>query len=130
MAKNLLSASVAAPGFYGLNTQESSVTLAAGFALQADNCVIDKYGRLGARKGWTYQTKQDGTYAGGDIKGGHEFIAIDGTRYFGVWNDTSFYIVAADELTAVTYTGSSTITTDGWQAATLNDAAFLFNNAY
>jgi len=64
------------------------------------------------------------------ITGGHEFIAIDGTRYFGVWNDTSFYIVAADELTAVTYTGSSTITTDGWQAATLNDAAFLFNNAY
>ena len=52
MAKQLMSSSIAAPAFYGLNTQESGVTLQEGFALQADNCVIDKFGRLGARKGW------------------------------------------------------------------------------
>ena len=57
MAKPLQSATVAAPGFFGLNTQESSVTLEDGFALVADNCVIDKYGRLGARKGWRYLTQ-------------------------------------------------------------------------
>jgi len=57
MAKPLQSASVAAPGFFGLNTQESSVTLEDGFALVADNCIIDKYGRLGARKGWRYLTQ-------------------------------------------------------------------------
>lgn len=57
MAKPLQSASIAAPGFFGLNTQESSVTLQDGFALVADNCIIDKYGRLGARKGWRYLTQ-------------------------------------------------------------------------
>lgn len=122
MAKPLQSASIAAPGFYGLNTQESSITLAAGFALQADNCVIDKYGRLGARKGWAYAAEQSGI----DLKGAHEFIDINGNRYIGAWNDTSFYIINGSTITEVTYNGSSTITSDGWQAATLNDAAYLF----
>lgn len=36
----------------GLNTQDSSVTLESGFALVANNCIIDKFGRIGARKGW------------------------------------------------------------------------------
>ena len=47
--KQLLSSSIAAPGFFGLNTQESSITLSSGYALQADNCVIDNFGRLGSR---------------------------------------------------------------------------------
>jgi hypothetical protein len=127
MSAPLQTASIAAPGFYGLNTQESSVTLASGFAMQADNCVIDKYGRLGARKGWSYVTT--GT-TGVNLKGAHEFIDIDGTRYFGCWSDTDFYIVENGGLTQVTYSGSNTITTDGWQAATLNDAAYLFSSNY
>ena len=59
--KQLVSSSIAAPGFYGLNTQESSITLSSGYALQADNCVIDSEGRLGARKGYVYQTTSGGT---------------------------------------------------------------------
>jgi hypothetical protein len=53
MAGQLQTSSIAAPGFYGLNLQESSITLSSGFALKAQNCVIDKYGRIGARRGWT-----------------------------------------------------------------------------
>lgn len=53
MAGQLQTSSIAAPGFYGLNTQESSITLSSGFALKAQNCVIDRYGRIGARRGWT-----------------------------------------------------------------------------
>jgi hypothetical protein len=45
-------ASIAAPGFLGLNTQDSSVQLSSGFALTANNCIIDRYGRIGARRGW------------------------------------------------------------------------------
>jgi hypothetical protein len=51
--KPLQTSSIAAPGFLGLNTQESSVQLASGFATKAQNCIIDKYGRIGARRGWT-----------------------------------------------------------------------------
>ena len=126
MSKPLQSASIAAPGFYGLNTQESSITLAAGFALQADNCVIDKYGRLGARKGWYYTAES----AGVDLRGVHEFIDVNGNRYIGAWSDTSFYLVNGSTLTPVTYAGDNVVTTDGWQAATLNDAAYLFCNEY
>jgi hypothetical protein len=52
MAGQLQTSSIAAPGFYGLNLQESSITLSSGFALKAQNCVIDRYGRVGARRGW------------------------------------------------------------------------------
>jgi hypothetical protein len=127
MAKPLQSASIAAPGFFGLNTQESSITLAAGFALQADNCVIDKYGRLGARKGWQLLTQG---HTGVNLLGAHEFIDINGTRYFGAWSDTGFYIVDGSTLTSVTYSGDNTISGTNWQAATLNDAAFLFDRNY
>lgn len=134
MAKPLTTASISAPGFFGLNTQESSVTLAAGFATQADNCIIDKYGRLGARKGYQLISGSlDGVEddnVGINLTGGHDFIDIDGTHYHGVWSDTSFYITDGSALTEVTYSGNNTITTDGWQAATLNDYAVLFNRDY
>lgn len=126
MAKQLTSASIAAPGFYGLNTQESSITLAAGFALQADNCVIDKFGRLGARKGYLPIANSVS-----NIKGSHRFLDINGTEYFGLWNDTGFYIYdGSATLQSVTYSGSNTITEGNWQAATLNDAAYLFQRGY
>lgn len=49
----LQTGSISAPGFLGLNTQDSSVQLSSGFALTANNCVIDQYGRIGSRRGWT-----------------------------------------------------------------------------
>ena len=53
MSKQLVTSSIAAPGFAGLNLQDAPTSLEAGFALEANNCVIDKFGRIGARKGWT-----------------------------------------------------------------------------
>ena len=52
MAGRLQSSTISAPGFLGVNTQESSVDLSSGYALEAYNCVIDKFGRIGARRGW------------------------------------------------------------------------------
>ena len=53
MSKQLVTSSIAAPGFAGLNLQDAPTSLEAGFALEANNCVIDKFGRIGARKGWS-----------------------------------------------------------------------------
>jgi hypothetical protein len=53
MAEQIAASSIGAPGFKGLNTQDSQVQLDSGFASQAYNCVIDKFGRIGARKGWS-----------------------------------------------------------------------------
>jgi len=56
MAGLIKTTSITAPGFMGLNTQDSGVTLESGYATIANNCIIDKYGRLGARKGWDLLT--------------------------------------------------------------------------
>jgi len=53
MASPIATAQVSAPGFYGLNTQDSPLDLQAGYALVATNCIIDQYGRIGSRKGWS-----------------------------------------------------------------------------
>lgn len=78
--KQMNAASFAAPGFYGLNSQDSGVTLASGFALKADNCVIDKFGRIGARKGWS---KVNPTALGaGTVKTVFEFVKADNNLIF------------------------------------------------
>lgn len=54
--KELTTLPLVSPGFFGLNTQESGVTLSPNFAEEADNAIIDKHGRMGARKGWSMLT--------------------------------------------------------------------------
>ena len=77
MAEELVTGSIAAPGFSGLNTQDSSIQLDSGFALEANNCVIDRYGRIGARKGWTkVNTSAAST---GSFRAIYELIKDDGT---------------------------------------------------
>ena len=51
MAQNREHIYIAAPGFKGLNTQDSPVAQDATFAAIAENIVIDKYGRIGSRQG-------------------------------------------------------------------------------
>ena len=51
MAQERQNIYIAAPGFKGLNTQDSPVTQDASFASIAENMVVDKYGRIGARQG-------------------------------------------------------------------------------
>jgi len=67
MAGTLKTTSISAPGFMGLNTQDSSVTLESGYASIATNCIIDKYGRLGARKGWDAVTNATNAVVTGSI---------------------------------------------------------------
>lgn len=51
MSSQLQTQAISAPGFKGLNSQDSLADLSSGFALTASNCIIDKYGRVGSRKG-------------------------------------------------------------------------------
>jgi len=130
MVAPLRTASIVAPGFYGLNTMDSEVTLNQGYARSAENCIIDEGGRLGSRLGWSYVAQTATPATPVNLKGMHRFLDIDGQEYFGAWSDTAFYIKNAGDLDSVTYNGSQTITTGNWQAATLNDAAFLFQRDY
>lgn len=70
--------SILAPGFAGLNLQDSPAGISPTFALIADNCVIDKYGRIGSRKGWTSQTTSGSTQLSGNpIEFIHEHVNAD-----------------------------------------------------
>lgn len=120
MAENLLTGSIQAPGFSGLNVQDAAVQLSSGYALEAANCVIDKYGRIGARKGWT---KVNTTAMGsGHVRTIFEFVKNDGNVTFSCANNTIYAGVttpvaqtfkAADGTSSLAYT----ITADNWQIA-------------
>ncbi len=120
MAEQLLTGSIAAPGFFGLNTQDSSIQLSSGFALEAFNCVIDQYGRIGARKGWTpVNTSAAST---GDFRAIYEVVKDDGNTvlsaannklYSGTTTLTEMAVRNSDNTANLTYT----ITADNWQIA-------------
>ena len=127
MAKPLVTASLVAPAFLGLNTQESSVANDPRFALEANNCVIDEFGRLGARKGWSYRTSSGGTDA--NLLGMHPFLDITGVNTLVSWSATKFYTGLAT-LTERTPTTTDTIAAGNWQGVTLNDRAYFFQRGY
>ena len=118
MAEQLTTGTIAAPGFFGLNTQDSSVQLSSGFALEANNCVIDRYGRIGARKGWT---KVNTTAAStGAFRAIYEVFKDDGNvvlsaannkLYSGTTTLTELAIRNSNDTANLTYT----ITDNNWQ---------------
>ena len=64
MAQQQQNITVSAPGFQGLNTEDSPLQQDPGFALVADNAVVDKFGRIGSRKPWTeFTTAVNVTYS-------------------------------------------------------------------
>lgn len=85
MAEQLITGSIAAPGFFGLNTQDSSVQLSEGFALEANNCVVDQYGRIGSRKGWTPINST--SFNGGKVRTVFEFVKADNNLLFAAANN-------------------------------------------
>ena len=81
MAQQRQNIYIGAPGFRGLNTQDSPVNQDSSFASIAENAVIDKFGRIGARQGikkLTSSTTPLGSSAG--VESVFEFTKRDGTK--------------------------------------------------
>jgi hypothetical protein len=126
MAAQTLTASIAAPGFFGLNLQESAVSLSSGFALEADNCVIDRYGRIGARRGWTPVNTAVNTDLGAanpvqfmfelTDNGATQFISGGNNKLF---SGTTTMTTKAVRNSTNTADLSYTITGNNWQGAAL-----------
>jgi len=117
MAGRLQSSTISAPGFLGINTQESSVDLASGYALEAYNCVIDKFGRIGARRGWQkVNSSTNSDLAANDI----EFI----------YNipETDVTLCAGNDLILTRASGASTLVTA--VDTTVSNAAGTGTTAY
>lgn len=130
--KQIQSLSVVAPGFFGINTQDSGITLSSNFALVADNCIIDKFGRIGARKGWVTQTV-DGVdqLSGLPIKFMMEHVNADNTvvTISGGNNKLLKNGDGGDAFTDIT-PALYTITNDYWKGASLYDHALIVQDGH
>lgn len=129
MVAKLLTTTIAAPGFKGVNTQDSSVTLEDGFATVANNCVIDKFGRIGARKGWTTSHAYNATLGTALVKAIDELITVDGTSYIVAAGNNKLFKLSGSTLSELTYGGGGTaptITDSNWQMASLNGCLYMY----
>lgn len=133
MAEQLVGSSIAAPGFKGINTQDSSVTLESGFATQALNCVIDKFGRIGARKGWTANHATNSDLSTANVHSIGELITSGGTSYVIVAGNNCIFKLVGSTLTKLTYGGGGTaptISASNWMMAPLNGALYLYQSGH
>lgn len=104
MSQQLQIYTVSAPGFYGLNTQDSPLDMGAGFALTANNCVIDQYGRIGARKGWSKVNSSSGNLGANDVGVIHELVQTDGTlTVLFAGNNKLFKLGSSNAVVELTY---------------------------
>jgi hypothetical protein len=130
MSQALQTASISAPGFFGLNTQDSPLDLAAGFALVATNCIIDQYGRIGSRKGWARVNSSSGALGANDVGVIHELVQADGTlTILFAGNNKLFKLDSTNAVSELTYGGGGTaptITASNWSVASLNGITFFF----
>lgn len=134
MSQPILTFSISAPGFYGMNTQDSPLDLASGFALTATNCVIDQYGRIGARKGWTKVNSSSGNLGANAVGVIHELVQTDGTlTVLFAGNNKIFKLGASNAVTELTYGGGGTaptISASNWQCASLSGITYFFQTGH
>ena len=129
MSQTLERFSISAPGFFGLNTQDSPLDLAAGFALTAQNCILDKYGRMGARKGWAKVNTSSGNLGANDVGVIHELVQSDGNVTTLCAGNNKLFKLNGTTLTELTYGGGGTaptISANNWQCASLSGITYFF----
>lgn len=125
--------SITAPGFAGLNTQDASVDMDSKFALEANNCIIDKFGRVGSRKGWTAVTTANTDLGSNYIESMGELVEPDGTKTVIAAGNGFIFKLTGSTLTTLTYGGGGvapTITDNNWQMCCLNNGILLFQEGY
>lgn len=129
MAEQRQNIYIGAPGFKGLNTQDSPVTQDPAFASIAENAVIDKYGRIAARKGLKKLTDSAtplGSSVG--IEAIFEYIDESGDKVvFSAGNNKIF--TGTTTLTDVTPSGY-TPTANNWKIVNFNNHAYFFQRGH
>ena len=130
MAQQLQNITVAAPGFAGLNTQDSPIGVDPSFAAVADNCVIDKLGRIGARKGWEAVSSNGSSVLGSSrgIETMYEFIDNSGDKVvLSAGNNKVFKGTSTlTDITPSSYTPSA----NNWKVVTLNNHVYMFQRGH
>jgi len=128
MAQPLQSINLVAPAFKGVNTEDSPIAQDPSFADIADNAVIDKRGRIAARKGVEVITT-DKTELGSDyVHKIHHFYDDAGNEVIFTAGNNKI-MTGTTTLTDVTPAAYS-ITANNWKIVNFNDKAYFFQRGY
>lgn len=125
--------SIRAPGFAGLNTENSPTSMDTSFASVANNCVIDNFGRIASRRGFQAYTQNPEILSGNPVTVAEEFITEDGTKYLFACGNNSVYLQqtsAPFNLVALTLPVGYTITEDNWQIVPFNEKCYFVQRAH
>lgn len=130
MAQQIQNITITAPGFAGINTQDAPLSQDPSFCAVADNCVIDKQGRIAARKGALLLTTNGSAVLGSSV--GIQVIKqfrddSGATLVFSCGNNKIF--TGTTTLTNVT-PAAYTITENNWKIVTLNEHIYFFQRGY
>jgi hypothetical protein len=127
MPQQLLTLSVASPGFFGLNKQLSGAVLPPGWSSEATNVIFDESGRVASRKGYKNRFTSNPT---GTPRAIHEYIDASGNKLVIFATNNAIYKDNGDG----TFTDiSGTITTptaDNWQFENFNSWCVGFQTGH
>ena len=124
MAQELKSINLVAPAFKGINTEDSPLAQDPSFAEIADNAVIDKRGRIAARKGHSVLTTDKTALGSGTVRVIKEFDRSVGSNVILSAGNNKIF-TGTTTLTDAT-PGGYTITADNWKIVNFNEKAYLF----
>lgn len=133
MADSITPFSISAPGFLGLNEQDSPVEMDKGFALTAKNCIIDKSGRIACRKGWQPAHAANVDLSTSSITCIGELIQNDGTSTILAAGGAFLFKHSGTTLTTLTYGGGGVapvIAAANWQFVQLNGIGIFWQRGY
>lgn len=128
MAQPLQSINLVAPAFKGINTEDSPLTQDPSFAEIADNAIIDKRGRIAARKGNTVITADKTQLGTASLSVIHHFYDNNANEViFSCGNNKimSGTTVLVDETPA-----AYTITSNNWKVLNFNNSCYFFQRDY
>lgn len=128
MAQPLQSINLVAPGFKGVNTEDSPIAQDPSFADVADNAVIDKRGRIAARKGISVITTTKTVLGTDYLHRIHQFYDDAGNEEI-LSTGNNKIMKGTTTLTDIT-PGSYSITANNWKIVNFNDKAYFFQRGY
>ena len=130
MAQKLQSITITAPSYAGINTQDAPLSQDPTFAAVADNCIIDKEGRIASRKGYDMVSSNGSSVLGSSIgiEAVHQYRDSGGnTPIFSAGNNTLFH--GTSTLTDDT-PASYPIRANNWKIINFNDHAYFFQRSH
>jgi len=135
VAQQLQNVTINAPAFGGINTQDSPVGLDPSYASIATNCVIDKLGRVGARKGSVLlstatNTAGASTVGTNTVKVETVFESLDKSGdkvVFSAGNNKIFSGTGTlTDITPALYT----ISANNWKVVNFNDHVYFYQRGH